>query len=215
MNINYYFDPLCPWCWLTSRWVISIKDELDLKIDWRPISLKFKNNEQYSEPFNQEPYISAFSYSTNALEIVELLKKEGHADRIEEFYTAVSTSFLRDNVMIEDGFNIETFLAEKLGALGLKPDYASRVNDPELTELVKQSTQHAVDAVGEDCGTPIIEIVNQDSSVALFGPVISELPKGKEESLKLWDAFVTLASYPDFWEIKRTRTKDPNLSDSF
>lgn len=199
MKIDFWFDPACPWCWLTSRWVHAVTPERDLEVTWRPISLFFKNDPEPTDDY-YEPVVRTHGL----LRVVEAVRAAGHEDRIGELYTRLGTHIHHEG---DHDFNV----ADDLEALGLDPKLAAALDDETFDAPIRSAMDEGLALTGEDVGTPLIAFDGADGQqVGLFGPVISQVPQG-QAAAEAWDAFVTLAQTPGFWEAKRTRTEDPNF----
>ncbi|MEZ5382385.1 MAG: DsbA family protein [Microthrixaceae bacterium] len=200
MKVDFWFDPACPWCWLTSRWMLRVAPERDLDVTWHPISLFFKND---YEPGHR--LYDATLRSRHLLRVVEAVREAGHADAIEGLYTRLGTHIHHDE-------QLDFEVADDLEALGLDRALADALEEERFDEAVRASMEAGLALTGQNVGTPIISFDNTDGErVALFGPVISRVPPD-EQAVAAWDAFVTLARTPGFWETKRDRTEDPTMS---
>ena len=199
MKIDFWFDPACPWCWMTSRWVQTVAPARDLEVTWRPISLLFKN-----QPEPSDEYYEPVARTHNLLRVIEAVREAGHEDRIGELYTRFGT-----HIHHEGNANFD--VAVELEALSLDPRLAAALDDDRFDRVIQVAMDEGLALTGQDVGTPLIAFDGTDGErVGLFGPVISQVPAG-DAALAAWDAFVTLAQTPGFWETKRDRTEDPNL----
>lgn len=199
MNVEFWFDPACPFCWMTSRWISAVAPERDLEITWRPISLMVKNN---TAP--DSPWYEGVKRTHSLLRVVESVRAAGHADRIFELYTRFGTKIHHEGTRDFD-------VAAILDDLGLDPAHAGALDDEQFDAAIRVSTDDALSLVGNDVGTPIIAMHTASARAGLFGPVITVMPKG-EDSLRLWDGVVAMAETPGFFELKRTRTTAPDMA---
>lgn len=199
MKVEYWFDPLCPFCWMTSRWILDVADDRHLAIDWRPISLLFKNEMGPDHPFHDRA-----SASRDMLRVVEAARAAGHGDRVGDLYTALGTRIHHDQTLDLD-------LVEVLDEVGLDPALAAAADDEAFDAVIRSAMADALALTGDDVGTPIIAVEGPDGRVGLFGPVITTLPD-HEAGLRLWDGFVAMAETPGFFELKRTRTSPPDMT---
>lgn len=195
-KVQFYFDPLCPWSWITSRWLLDVQEERDIHVEWKPFSLALKNaGSSYSHMGAAESTLRILRLAT-ALESNEL---------IERLYSETGTRIHLDER------NDDRILPESMVSLELPDDLLAEADNEERDRLIEQSMDEALQVVGDNVGVPIIIFETDDGSQGYFGPVISELPD-KATSLKLWDGLSNLASTPMFWELKRTRTVKPDIT---
>jgi 2-hydroxychromene-2-carboxylate isomerase len=197
MHVQFWFDPACPFCWLTSRWLVRVSAHRDITIEWLPISLLEKNGTREGEPFFAE-----LKASHGMLRVVEALRAAGHADRIGDLYTELGRALHVEEVAVD--------LRQILAGLGLDPRMAAAVDDARLDAAIVASMDDGLALVGDAVGTPIIAVARSDGSgrVGLFGPVITELPD-VASSLRLWDGFIAMVETDGFYELKRTRAEAP------
>lgn len=199
MQVDFWFDPVCPFCWMTSRWITEVAPSRGLEIDWRPISLLVKNELDVDHPFYER-----VSRTHRMLRVVEALRATGAADLVGAVYTALGSRVHHDD-------DIELEIAEVLAACGCDPTLATAADDPRWDEGIRASMDEALALTGHDVGTPIISIPDGTGRVAFFGPVLTRMPT-PEQGLAAWDGFVALATTPGFYELKRTRTEFPDHS---
>ena len=199
MKVSFWFDPACPFCWMTSRWIVSIAPERELEVDWQPISLLFKN-----EAGPDHPFFDRMAITRNLLRVVESLRAAGQADRIGAVYTAFGRKIHHEGTF---EFDVAAILTE----LGLDPAHADAFDDERFDATIRSAMAVGLELTGNDVGTPIMAIDGANGRVGLFGPVITEFPRG-EVALRLWDGFVAMAETPGFYELKRTRTSSPDAA---
>lgn len=196
MNVDFWYDPGCPFCWVTSRWINRVAPHRDLQVNWRSISLLFKN-----DPPEDSPYYAAIARTRDLLRVGEATRDAGREDRIGELYTEFGR---RIHNRGERDFDVAAILDE----LGLDESLAKALDDPQWDDAIRASMADALALTGDDVGTPIIAVDGRQGRVGLFGPVITELPN-LDDSLDLWDGFVKMVDTPGFFELKRTRTQRP------
>lgn len=210
MRVRFYFDPLCPWCWITSHWLHDeVRPHRDLQIDWRSISLLVRNEGQDMDPEYREQAWPGMQRSFGLLRVVEALRAAGQADRVHQVYVSFGRHFHHG----EDGLSFD--IAESLREVGVDPSFAGAYDDTAFDAAVRSSTAQAEAVAGEDVGTPIIalEVPGEGGPEwrGYFGPVIPAVVRG-EAALRLWDGLESLIRTEGFYELKRTRTVEPDMA---
>jgi protein-disulfide isomerase-like protein with CxxC motif len=192
---EFWFDPMCPWAFITSRWILEVEKVRDIEITWNIFSLPHLNKDREMP----ERYKAIFASSWACARVIKAVENQYGKEKTLPLYTAISTRIhvLKESVSQE-------FLNECLKEIGADSKYALEMNNSDWDKEIIQSHERGIKLVGDDVGTPIIAI----NGIGFFGPVISPAPKG-EEAGKLWDGVVLSASYPGFFEIKRSRTVGP------
>jgi hypothetical protein len=193
-TLDLWFDPLCPWAWMTSRWALEVAKVREVDVQFHVMSLAVLNEGRDLPGSYRELMDQAWGGVRVALAV-----QEQYPDKLAEFYTALGTRIHLRQEPNDRGTHeaavVEAGLPTELAAAG-----ESDANDSALRAAQAEVTA----AVGDDVGTPVIRVGGR----SLFGPVVSPAPKG-EEAGKLWDGFVNVLAYPGFFELKRSRTVGP------
>ncbi|MER0479914.1 DsbA family protein [Streptomyces sp. Edi2] len=202
---DFWFDPLCPWAWMTSRWMLEVEKVRPVEVRWHVMSLAVLNEdkldqlpEEYAE--NMRPGGKAWGPVR-----VVIAAQQLHGDEaVGRLYTALGTRFHNEGL----GVNPES-IAAALEDAGLPAGLIEYAGKDTYDAELRASHKEGIDLVGQEVGTPVIAVPGHDGEqIAFFGPVVTPAPKG-EEAAKLWDGTLMVASIPGFYEIKRTRTQGP------
>lgn len=192
---EFWFDPVCPWAWMTSRWILEVEKVRDISVRWNLFSLAYLNRDKELP----EDYKARLIRSWHATRVIAAAQNAKGANITLPLYTAISSRIHLKKMDV----GVALF-EEALAEVGLDTAIAQAMNDESFNSAIIESHERGIALVGNDVGTPIISV----SGAAFFGPVISPAPKG-EEAGKLWDGVVGVAGYPGFFEIKRSRTVGP------
>ncbi|WP_034088238.1 mycothiol-dependent nitroreductase Rv2466c family protein [Streptacidiphilus albus] len=199
---DFWFDPLCPWAWMTSRWMLEVEQQRPVETRWHVMSLAVLN-EGRDLP---EKYRALMDEAWGPVRIC-IAAAQAHGEQVlGPLYTALGTRFHNQDLpRTREVF--ESALAEA----GLPVELADAAESKEYDEALRASHQAGISLVGEDVGTPVIAVPGADGNqVAFFGPVVTPTPRG-EAAARLWDGTLLVASTPGFYEIKRTRKAGPSF----
>lgn len=200
MNVSFYFDPSCPWCWVTSRWLADVATKRDINVNWQPFSLAMKNNELHDDNKAKSPYEKTHRESHRVLRVIEAAAQAG-GDR-GKLYSDIGRM-----KHVEKYDYTDTEIEMMLNLSQLDTNLAQAADDESYDIDLQKSLDEAIAVVGEDVGVPLIIFEqNNYTKVGYFGPVLMKQPTG-DEALKLWDGLSKLAESADFYELKRSRPK--------
>ncbi|NIY65434.1 mycothiol-dependent nitroreductase Rv2466c family protein [Streptomyces malaysiensis] len=199
---DFWFDPLCPWAWMTSRWMLEVEKVRPVEVRWHVMSLAVLNEPKLDEL--PEEYRELLKTAWGPVRVCVAAEQKHGSEVLGPLYTALGTRF--HNQGLEK--SRETIVAA-LEEAGLPADLADYADSDAYDTELRASHKEGIDLVGQDVGTPVIAVPGSDGEqIAFFGPVVTPAPKG-EEAAKLWDGTLMVASIPGFYEIKRTRTVGP------
>ena len=203
-DVELFFDPVCPFCWVTSRWLVDVQRQRPLTIRWSPISLAVLNEGQ--EPDTAMARLHARGHEL--LRVAAAIDRHHGNEAVGRFYTAAGTAIHEVPTVGDDFEDVATAqatrpdLAEVLAAVDLPLELAAAASDTAYDEVLRASTRTALDRAGDDVGTPILTFGPPDGP-SFFGPVLSEPPTG-EAAVDVYDALRTLAEHRPFSELKRS-----------
>ncbi|WP_285563612.1 DsbA family protein [Streptomyces sp. NBC_01463] len=200
---DFWFDPLCPWAWMTSRWMLEVEKVRDVEVRWHVMSLAVLNENRLDElPDEYRDLLENKAWGP--VRVVTAAQQKHGDDIVGPLYTALGTRFHNQG----EGPTREAIEAA-LKDVGLPAELAEYADSDAYDTELRASHQEGIDKVGQDVGTPVIAVPGADGEqIAFFGPVVTPAPKG-EDAAKLWDGTLLVASIPGFYEIKRTRTQGP------
>jgi len=189
---DFWFDPLCPFAWITSRWMLEVEQVRDVRVRWRVMSLYFLNKDRDLDPDYQERIARGLPVGR----VLIATEQKVGPDALLPLYTALGERIHHEKQEVGRAL-IEGALADA----GLPAELVEAMDDASYDDALHASHQEAMDRVGDEVGTPTIAV----NGSAFFGPVLTRIPRG-EDAGRLWDGTIAVAGFPYFFEIKRTRT---------
>jgi 2-hydroxychromene-2-carboxylate isomerase len=195
-RVDFWFDPICPWAWITSRWMLEVEKVRPVTVVWHVMSLAVLNEDKEDL---SERYRESMRSAWGPVRVLIAAEQAHGPEVLLPLYTALGTRFHHEKAP-RDRETIVAALAEA----GLPADLADAMNSTEYDEAVRASHADGIDRVGYDVGTPVISV----NGTSVFGPVVSPIPRG-EAAGRLWDGILLIAGTDGFFELKRSRTRNP------
>ena len=211
-DIRFYFDPVCPFAWITSKWVRMVADQRDYAVVWRFISLRMINSQVDYDAHFPAGYEEGHTSGLRLLRVAARARAEHGRAAVGPFYEAVSSEIFDSPGaagLTPAVRGSRAFTEPLLAQAGLPADLADALDDARWDEEIRAEGEEALSLTGRDVGTPIIQF-SPPAGTALFGPVISRLP-APEDAVRLWDHVTALAGFPGFAELKRSLRERPQL----
>ncbi len=200
-DVQFWFDPLCPWAWITSRWILEVEKVRPVRTDWRIMSLAYLNLVQHEGEGLSEEYLERMSRAWGPVRVCAAAAEQAGPGILGPLYTAIGTRFHNEGRRDDP-----SVIPEALAEVGLPTSLADAAESTEFDQVIKESHHQAFDEVGLDVGTPVVRIRGR----ALFGPVITPTPRG-EAAGRLWDGVALVAEADGFFELKRSRDRKPSF----
>ena len=195
--VDFWFDPMCPWAWITSRWILEAAAVRNLDVRWHVMSLAVLN-EGRDLP---EQYQEAMRKAWGPVRVLIAAERHVGAEVLGDLYTAMGTRIHHGKMALD-----ENLMKAALSEVGLPPELADAASSTEYDEELRASHRAGIDLVGQDVGTPVIAV----EGTAFFGPVVTPIPRG-EDAGRLWDGVRLVAATPGFYELKRSREAAPSF----
>ncbi len=211
-DLEFFFDPICPWAWITSRLTVEVAHQRDLIVDWRFICLRMVNEEKDYDREFPPGYVNAHTAGHRMLRIAAAARRDAGNAAVDALYTEFGEQLHTAGRSEEIRDGNDSAIAEAVEEAGLPASLAAAGDDESLDEVLREETLLALSRTGKDVGTPIITFApGTDREASFFGPVIARVPRG-EEALRIWDAVEVLARTPGFAELKRSARDRPSFS---
>jgi 2-hydroxychromene-2-carboxylate isomerase len=206
-DLEFFFDPVCPWAYLTSRWVVEVQRERPYDVTWRFISLRMINAAKVGDPAHAwytEDYQAIHRAGTHGLRVADEIRLQYGPSKVGDFYTALGQAIHRDRRRDEIIGDPVAMLSGVVESVGLPGGLGAHALDESHDEWIASETELAFSRTGRDVGTPIMTFnPGQPNEGSFFGPVINRVPRG-DEAVRLWEAVATVATTPGVAELKRS-----------
>jgi protein-disulfide isomerase-like protein with CxxC motif len=202
-RVDFWFDPFCPWAWITSRWIIEAKHVRDIDVSFHLMSLAILNEGDLPKQLDDPQMLQKV---WTPVRVAMAVQETAGRETLGAFYTAIGSRIHHThNKQFGDllKHDFDQIVTDSLRDVGLPAELAEAATSDEYDDALRKTTAEGVNVPGAIPGTPTLHI----NGVALYGPVLSRIPRG-EDAGKLWDAALTFASHPDFWEVKRAQPQD-------
>ncbi|AVT32253.1 disulfide bond formation protein DsbA [Plantactinospora sp. BC1] len=202
-SVDMWFDPICPWAWITSRWLLEVQQVREIELRFHVMSLSVLNEGRTDLP---QRYRDLFEVGWGPVRVAVAAERKYGPEVLGPLYTALGTRHHHDRAPIGRDLYVGA-----LTELGLGVELADAADSTEYDEELRRSHLAGMEPVGEEVGTPVIHVPGPDGRrIAFFGPVVTPIPRGAAAG-RLWDGVLLVAGTDGFFELKRTRTRDPEF----
>src|SRR4029078_4998215 len=210
-DVEFFFDPICPWAWITSGFTVEVARQRDLQVDWKFICLRMVNEtKDYDREF-PAGYVNAHGGGRRMLRIAAAARDHGGNDAVAALYTALGEELHTGGRSAEIRQGDSRAIDDGVAAAGLPRELVARGEDEALDLVLREETELGLSRTGKDVGTPILTLApGTDREASIFGPVIARIPQG-DEALRIWDAAALLVRTPGFAELKRSAREPPGF----
>ena len=197
---DFWFDPMCPWAWVTSRWMLEVERVRDIRVRWNVMSLAVLNDGRELP----EEYVEIMRQAWKPVRVI-IAAQQQHGDSVVlPLYSAMGERFHPGGRK-----DVDEVISESLASVGLPAELAAVGDGDSVDAELRASHARGIGLVGTDVGTPVIAVPGADGApIGFFGPVVTPAPKG-EQAGRLWDGVLLVAGTPGFFELKRSRDQDP------
>ena len=207
-DLEFFLDPICPWAWITSRWVVEVQQLRQYEVNWRFICLKMINEHRTEEWYTPE-YRASHMAGLNGLRVADQARLEYGNEQVGAVYTALGEAIHLHGMKQEISTDPVGTIQGLLKSIGLSPGLGDAALDESHDAYIRADTDLAFERTGKDVGTPIITFhPGQANESSFFGPVIASIPRG-DAALKLWDAVEIVATTSGMAELKRSNRSKP------
>jgi len=201
-DADFWFDPMCPWAWITSRWMLEVERIRDVHVRWHVMSLAILNEGQDVPP----EYADAMAHAWKPVRVIVAAEAQHGSEVVLPLYTAMGT-----RLHPEGRTDYDTIIRESLAEVGLPESLADAGEGSEFDAALHESHNRGIGLVGQAVGTPVIAVPGPDGApIAFFGPVVTPMPLG-DAAGQLWDGTLLVAGTPGFYELKRSREAAPQF----
>ncbi len=204
-TVDMWFDPLCPWAWITSRWLLEVEKVRPVDIQFHVMSLALLNQGRDLSP----DYLEAMKQAKGPVRVAIAAEQTAGPESLRGLYTALGERIHQHRDEEATGGDRARIVERALEEVGLPASLAEAADSEDYDTLLSESHHQGMDPVGYEVGTPVIQVPGADGEkIAFFGPVVTPTPRG-EAAARLWDGVLLVGATDGFYELKRTRDRPP------